>query len=64
MKRKLMLAGLLLMVIFQFSNAQEISNRDQYLINDSVLIKTKYGATLSAVVVRKKGIAVPQPPQP
>jgi putative CocE/NonD family hydrolase len=27
-----------------------------YIINDSVMIKTKYGITLSAVVVRKKGV--------
>ncbi|WP_216848839.1 CocE/NonD family hydrolase [Pedobacter sp. L105] len=33
----------------------------QYIIQDSVLIKTSDGATLSAVVMRKKGILTPQP---
>ena len=33
----------------------------QFIIEDSVLIKTKDGATLSAVVVRKRGLTTPQP---
>jgi len=33
----------------------------RYIIEDSVLIKTKEGATLSAVVVRRKGITTRQP---
>ncbi|MVM31102.1 CocE/NonD family hydrolase [Spirosoma sp. HMF4905] len=33
----------------------------RFIIADSVLIKTKEGATLSAVVVRKRGITIPQP---
>ena len=33
----------------------------RYIIQDSVLIKTRDGATLSAVVVRKRGVTVPQP---
>lgn len=61
MKRKLTLAALILTLVFQLGNAQETLNKNGYLVNDSVLIKTKYGATLSAVVVRKKGITVPQP---
>jgi putative CocE/NonD family hydrolase len=36
-------------------------NTTGYIINDSVLIKTPDGATLSAVVVRKKGLTNPQP---
>lgn len=38
----------------------EDENR-RYTIQDDVLIKTKEGATLSAVVVRKKGVTTPQP---
>jgi uncharacterized protein len=33
----------------------------RYIIQDDVLIKTKEGATLSAIVVRKKGVTTPQP---
>jgi putative CocE/NonD family hydrolase len=33
----------------------------RFIHDDSVLIKTKDGATLSAVVVRKRGITAPQP---
>ncbi|GAB4043892.1 CocE/NonD family hydrolase [Spirosoma litoris] len=33
----------------------------RFIIDDSVLIKTKEGAILSAVVVRKRGITTPQP---
>jgi len=40
--------------------AVEADNK-RYIIEDSVLIKTKEGATLSAIVVRKKGVATPQP---
>jgi putative CocE/NonD family hydrolase len=36
-------------------------DKRRYTIEDSVLIKTKEGATLSAVVVRKKTITTPQP---
>ncbi|MCI0607404.1 CocE/NonD family hydrolase [bacterium] len=39
---------------------KEDENR-RYIIQDDVLIKTKEGATLSAIVVRKKGIDTPQP---
>lgn len=38
----------------------EDDNR-RYIIQDDVLIKTKEGATLSAIVVRKKGVTAPQP---
>ncbi len=44
--------------------ARELLKHDanrRYIIEDSVLIKTKEGATLSAVVVRKRDIDVPQP---
>lgn len=34
----------------------DLPDTSGYLIQDSVMIKTKYGITLSAVVVRKKGI--------
>jgi putative CocE/NonD family hydrolase len=33
----------------------------RYVIQDNVLIKTKDGATLSAIVVRKRGVTAPQP---
>jgi predicted acyl esterase len=33
----------------------------RYIIQDSVLIKTKAGATLSAIVVREKEVTTPQP---
>jgi uncharacterized protein len=33
----------------------------RYIVQDDVLIKTKEGATLSAIVVRKKGVTRPQP---
>ncbi len=33
----------------------------RYIIEDSVLIKTKVGATLSAIVVRQRSITTPQP---
>lgn len=33
----------------------------RYIIQDNVFIKTKDGATLSAVLIRRKGINVPQP---
>jgi uncharacterized protein len=33
-----------------------LPDSNNYIINDSVMIKTKYGITLSAVVVRKKGM--------
>jgi uncharacterized protein len=36
-------------------------DRRRYFIDDSVLIKTKEGITLSAVAVRKKDVALPQP---
>jgi uncharacterized protein len=35
-------------------------DRKRYIIEDSVLIKTRDGAVVSAVVIRKKGIAVSQ----
>lgn len=38
----------------------EDDNR-RYIIQDDVLIKTKEGATLSAFVVRKRGVTTPQP---
>lgn len=47
------------MVNKNFINQED--DDSQYIIQDSVLIKTSEGATLSAVVVRKKGIQVPQP---
>lgn len=40
---------------------QTEDNNRRYDVRDDVLIKTKGGATISAVVVRKKGVTTPQP---
>lgn len=40
---------------------QTEDNSRRYDIRNDVLIKTKTGATISAVVVRKKGVTAPQP---
>jgi uncharacterized protein len=39
----------------------EEDDKKRYIIEDSVLIKTKEGITLSAIVVRKKNMSQPQP---
>jgi putative CocE/NonD family hydrolase len=36
-------------------------DNQRYIIQDNVLIKTKDGTTLSAIVVRKRGVTTPQP---
>jgi len=44
--------------------AKELLRQDgnrRYIIEDSILIKTKEGATLSAVVVRKRDVTIAQP---
>jgi putative CocE/NonD family hydrolase len=44
--------------------AQSLTREDddrRYVIHDNVLIKTKDGATVSAIVVRKRGVNTPQP---
>jgi uncharacterized protein len=38
-----------------------VDDNRRYIVEDSVLIKTKEGATLSAIVVRKKNVSAPQP---
>ncbi|MCO5947728.1 CocE/NonD family hydrolase [Mucilaginibacter flavidus] len=40
---------------------QKADDNRRYIIQDSVFIKAKNGVVLSAVVVRKKGINIPQP---
>ena len=67
MTTKLMM-GLLCLFLINSCLAQSVSppviktdDDRQFIIDDSVMIKTKEGATLSAVVVRKRGIATPQP---
>lgn len=54
---KLGMAVLCLMMTTTIFAQQKLTLPDtaHYIINDSVMIKTKYGITLSAVVVRKKG---------
>jgi len=41
--------------------AETADDAQRYLVNDAVLIKTQEGATLSALVVRKRGVREPQP---
>lgn len=53
--------GLLLLCISSAAQQGKTNPNDAYLIQDSVLIKTTAGHTLSAVVVRKKGITSKQP---
>lgn len=55
---KLSVAVLCLMLSAETFAQQKLVLPDaaNYIINDSVMIKTKYGITLSAVVVRKKGV--------
>lgn len=60
MNRKLCMA-LLCLIITQISKGQTNPNKSDYIIQDSVFIKTSDGATLSAVVVRKKDQQVPLP---
>lgn len=53
---------LLMQTAYAQSSQTVIKNADSsFLINDSVLIKTKEGITLSAMVVRPKGVTTPQP---
>lgn len=59
------LALLCLMVNAQLT-AQPVQAKDstantRYIIDDSILIKTRDGAHISALVVRKAGVATPQP---
>jgi len=55
---KLGMAVLCLVIGLKTFAQQKLTLPDSsnYIINDSVMIKTKYGITLSAVVVRKKGV--------
>ncbi|MBO9562018.1 MAG: CocE/NonD family hydrolase [Niastella sp.] len=45
----------------QSTPAKDSSTNQQYIIDDSVLIKTRDGAHISALVVRKAGLTAPQP---
>jgi len=59
MNRKFFGMALLCLLIAQLSMARQkltLPDTANYIIQDSVLIKTSYGTTLSAVVVQKKGI--------
>lgn len=55
--------ALLCLMLATYCHAQQDTAEDnkRYIIEDSVIIKTKYGATLSALVVRKRVIRKPQP---
>lgn len=66
--RSALLLCLLLLLSFFVLYAQQSTpsptpstDNQNYLIDENVLIKTKDGATLSAVVVRKKDVSAPQP---
>src|ERR1700744_625468 len=61
MNRNICMA-LLCLTISTYCRAQktEADDNNRYIIEDSVIIKTKEGATLSAVVVRKRGVNMPQ----
>lgn len=54
--------ALLCLTLASYCRAQKAvaDGNNPYIIEDSVIIKTKYGATLSAVVVRKRGVSKPQ----
>jgi putative CocE/NonD family hydrolase len=45
----------------QTNNAKTEDSKTLYDIQDDVLIKTRDGALISAIVVRKKGVTTPQP---
>ena len=60
MNRKNFCMALLCLISSHFCMAQQ-ADTSRYIIQDSVLIKTKDGATLSAVVVRKNGVTGKQP---
>lgn len=61
MKRVILLA--IAVIASSCLTAQMPAENDakHYIIQDSVLIKTTYGITLSAIVVRPKDVTVPQP---
>ncbi len=52
--KKTLLTGIFLLLLAASAGAQ-------YIVKDSILIKTPEGATLSAMVVYKKDISLPQP---
>jgi putative CocE/NonD family hydrolase len=60
---KFILSALLCLVFYRASFAQSLTLPEpaSYDIQDSVMIRTPYGATLSAVVVRKKGTVAKLP---
>ncbi len=64
MNRKFFGMALLCLLMAQFGIAQQklsLPDTTNYIIKDSVLIKTSYGITLSAVVVQKKGVSTKLP---
>lgn len=63
---KIFLNFIFLLLIFSNASAQQVNStkpedKTLYDIQDDVLIKTRDGALISAIVVRKKGITTPQP---
>jgi putative CocE/NonD family hydrolase len=63
---KIFLNFVFLLLIFSNASAQQVNStkpedKTLYDIQDDVLIKTRDGALISAIVVRKKGITTPQP---
>jgi uncharacterized protein len=61
MKKLMLLLALISQGATLFAQKSPDTDVEKYVINDSVLIKTPQGHTLSAVVVRRREVAGPQP---
>ncbi|SEP44446.1 CocE/NonD family hydrolase [Mucilaginibacter sp. OK283] len=61
MKKLMLLLALISQGATLFAQKSADADVEKYIINDSVLIKTPQGHTLSAVAVRRRDVAGPQP---
>lgn len=61
MKKIFLLLAFISRGVTLFAQNVPQTDAERYIINDSVFIKTRQGNTLSAVVVRKRDVAGPQP---
>jgi len=61
MKKLILLLAFVSQCATLFAQNSPDADAEKYVINDSVLIKTPSGNTLSAVVVRRRDVAGPQP---
>jgi putative CocE/NonD family hydrolase len=61
MRKTLLLLALISRCLTLFAQNPAPVDGDKYIINDSVMIKTPQGHTLSATVVRRRDLAGPQP---